>query len=324
MKANSSGVISVKHLLRRTKVYIKTDERFDIKYIDQSGLTEFTRCPAKFMFSRLMGLRLPEEVSIAPDFGTCIHRALPYAYDGANNLDRAMEEFRAEWTRLGYSDGDDKRNEVRARAMLENFAEQRTVNYRPYNIVNVPISAPTKDIISPNEIPFLLDIGGNLPIAGRIDLMVEWKQSKQLWVDDYKTSSEISARLFDCFKAAPQPCLYTLAGTQITGERVVGMIIEALRVSPKNAETQINHIFVSDYELSSMRDFTNRKSDEMLECNKTGCWMKNLSMCSPYGSYGIPGRSCRYKRLCTGSPDWRDTSKMYRRDEPFHPFKINV
>lgn len=298
---------------------IVADQSFEINYIDQSGLTEFTRCPAKYFFSRLMGFTFPEDTRIAPDFGTCMHRALPYAY---SDLDKAMKEFIAEWQRLGYSDGDSKRNVDRARLMLEDFASQRSNRLCPYEILHFPISAPTKDIISPNEVPFLLDIGGSLPLAGRIDAMVRWKQSKEIWALDYKNSSEISSRFFSCFSASPQACLYALAACQIAGVRVAGMIIEALRVSEKNTETQLFHVFVSDYNILSMKDFTNRTADRIIKCNEDKIWPKNLSMCSPYGAFGHPGRVCKYKQLCTMCDDWHDLARMYKKCEPFHPFEV--
>jgi hypothetical protein len=302
---------------------IKTSEKHKIDYIDASSVCEFHRCPAKYMFSRLMGLSLPEASSIAPDFGTCIHRALPFCYDGTDKLALAVEEFRSAWRKLPYGETDPKRNSLRAACMLRYFASQHSPSQCPYTIEKYSITAPTQDIISPNEIPFLIDIGGDLPAAGRLDLAVTWRSTGQLWAVDYKTASEISARYFNSFKLSPQVCLYTLAICQISGRRAEGMIIEALRVSQTNDETQSNFIFVSDLELRLMLEHVNGLSARLLQCNVSGEWPQCPSACSSYGMFGSPGGTCPYLYICQSS-DWLDATRMYVRRKPFHPFEIET
>ena len=75
---------------------IEVDEVFEIDYTDASGQSKFERCPALFMFERLMGLRDPASDTIAPDYGTCIHRALPFCYN-KEQLEQAYTEFDNAW-----------------------------------------------------------------------------------------------------------------------------------------------------------------------------------------------------------------------------------
>jgi hypothetical protein len=217
---------------------IKTNEHFTIDYIDASGLAKAARCLSMYMFERLMGLSEPDAQMIAPDYGTAMHRALPYCYNGPADVKKAVEEFIAAWNLYNYGYADEKRNPDTAEASLVAFAASHAPGTCPYKILSHPINAPTADIISPNEIPFLVDIGGGLPMAGRIDLAVEYTNTGDLWADDYKTASEISVRYFKNFEGACQPCSYTLALSMIAGRDAKGMILEAIRTSKKNVEKE--------------------------------------------------------------------------------------
>ena len=301
---------------------IETNERFKIDYIDASSISTFSRCPARFLFSRLMALRLPEYTEIAPDFGTCIHRALPLCYNGESGIKAAVDEFKAAWAAFPYGLGDEKRNVQRAEAMLRNFAEMHQKHNCPYRILDVPITAETKDKISPNEVPFLIDIGGSLAAAGRIDLVVEWLSTGDVLAADYKTTQEISARFFDNFNFCPQSCLYTVALKHLYPDRKVrGMLLEALRVSQKNSETQMSFTYLQDHQLSSFLSMANRVSDDILACNSSGKWPKKCTGCGPYGAFGFPSRICEFSTICS-SLDWRDSAKIYVRGQRFHPFKM--
>ena len=153
---------------------IKTDERFDIDYIDASSMVKFACCPARYMFERQMGLVPFKDDMIAPDYGTAMHRALPYCYNGPADINQAVTEFISAWERYDYGYVDDKRNPDTAEMSLVGFATTHAPAACPYEILKYPITAVTADIISPNEIPFMIDLGGELPGAVRTDLAVRW------------------------------------------------------------------------------------------------------------------------------------------------------
>jgi len=171
---------------------IETTEKFNINYIDASGMCDFNRCPAKYFFNRLLGLQLPDANVIALDYGTDMHFALPLAYD---NPEAAIKAFAERWGKRSYGNDDVKRNVARAYASLKDFHNCRNCHVCPYKIEKFPdIKAPTADKISENEVPFLIDIGGPLALAGRIDAPVLWLDDDSWWALDYKTASEISPR----------------------------------------------------------------------------------------------------------------------------------
>jgi hypothetical protein len=295
-----------------------------IKYIDCSGFSCFSRCPAKFFFERLLGLRpvgSAEKVNIAPDYGTCIHRALPYAY---TSVDRAVEEFKLAWSSYHYEElHDERRNIRRATDMLANFHRLRSSNC-PYEIIQFPgIAYEAAERISPNEVPFLVDVGAVYPFTGRIDCPIKLKSSGHVMALDYKTASEISARLFDCFNLSPQAIGYTIALGMLTGEDVFGLAIEALRVSPTNDEIQIGLIPVSERAMICFVEQLTDASEQMAECLSTNGWPQRFANCSPYATHGQPGRLCPYSHLCDAA-NWHDALPNYSRSQPFDPFVLST
>ncbi|KKM79763.1 hypothetical protein LCGC14_1346670 [marine sediment metagenome] len=303
---------------------IKTKESYKIDYIDCSSLCKFSRCPAAYLFERLLGLKLPGAMTIHLDYGTDIHAALPHCYQkGIKQLDIACEVFNQGWLRRSHGEEDKKRNMDRARMMLLNFMDAHSPEACPYEILPIAneIAAPEADRVSDNEVPFCVDIGGPLNFIGRIDLPVLWKDTNQKWSLDYKTASEISTRYFANFHNAPQSVGYTVALEILMMERVEGMIIEALRVSPKNDETQLSHVWVSEVQKKSFVNWAIRKSNEMIMMNAAKEWPKNPAGCGPYSMFGQPGFYCPYKDLCD-SANWEDMSHYYERHTPFHPFIV--
>lgn len=300
---------------------IKVTEKFKINYIDASSLCEFSRCPAKYMFDRLMGLKLPDRDMIALDFGTDMHVAIPFCYDGEGCVAQALDAFIREWEPRGYED-DPKRNITRAEAMLENFADNHAPNICAYTVVDFPdIDIPTDEAIGQHEVPFLIDIGGDLPYAGRLDASVIWRSTNDLWSLDYKNMSEVSPRLFKNFHNAPQSVGNTYALSHLTGKKVQGMIIEALRVSKVNCENQLAHIYVQDHQIESYINFVKRQSALMIAYNEAKVWPKTNSGCAPYSMFGGAGYMCDYKDICD-CPDWTQAARFYKRCEPFHPFEM--
>lgn len=304
---------------------IQVDQKFNIDYVDASGVCKFVRCPAAYMLSRLMGLELPDRMMIAVDYGSAMHRAFPYCYSGPDDISRAVAEFTAAWQAYGYDESDEKRNISRAEASLRNFASVRQPGTSPYTVVKLDVPAQTADIISPNEVPFLVDIGGALPLAGRIDTPVMWQG--KLWALDYKTASEISGRYFDNFQFCPQACAYSLALAMTTERDVEGMIIEAVRVckvtkkGTANDEVQMQPVWIQPHEVESFISLANRKANEIILCNDHQKWPKQCTGCGPYAMFGQPGRVCEFSKICN-SPDWRAGARLYSQKEPFHPFKV--
>jgi hypothetical protein len=241
-------------------------------------------------------------------------------------VDKAMEVFRSLRSKRGLDDSEiDKKHSIgHTINRLKNFAELHANGVCPYKIVKFPFAVPEgAETISDNEVPFTLDIGGPLPFIGRIDLPVEMLQTGELWADDYKTASEISSRLWECFDLNAQAIGYTLALSQLAKRDVTGMIIEAIRKSadPRKTECALHFQYVTDYEVEMFIGYMNNLAAHIQICNERKMWNKKLSACSTYPTSGIPGGICPYKMLCKAD-DWRTVASFYEKTKPFHPFKV--
>ncbi len=308
---------------------MKVRETFDINYVDCSSLDAFAQCPFKYMLSRLMGINKREGSHIALDYGKVIHECVPLCYD--NDIEMVKEVFDTLWEQLPYGEEDKKRNTACAHLLLENFHANHQASNRAYEPLVLDVGMKTKDKASEGEVPFLIDIGGLYPFAGRIDMPVVLNQTETLWALDYKTSGEVSERFLNGFENHPQALGYTLALSELTQKKVSGFIVEAIRVAPipkrpsKVPPNQWHPIYVPEHKLVWFIDWASRKSEEIKSCNDKQEWPKDPTGCNPYSMFGMPGYFCKYKDICNQPPEaWEEFLKYYERTEPWHPFDVET
>ncbi len=299
---------------------IHAKEKFDIDYIDSSSICDFNRCPAMYCMSRQMGLNSRSRKRLPMDYGTDMHESLPYMYK-REDISTGLQIFTDNWNARGYGITDKARNIDTAHRSLENFANQH-IQLCPYEILNFPnITALDCDRISKNELPFLIDVGADLCLAGRIDAPVEWIADKTLFALDYKTASEVSPRFFKNFDINCQAICYALALSQITGRVARGFIVEAIRTSEKRSESQMHMVFVKEHQMLEHIETIKYTAEEILKCNEKQEWPTRYCGCAPYGMFGSPGYMCDFATICD-SPDHDAMMKFYEKKEPFSPFKI--
>jgi hypothetical protein len=301
-------------------------ETFEITYMDCSGLDCFSRCPFRYMLSRCMGLVSQGAPRNYFAYGRILHECLPLVYD--HTFDEVMDHFNTLWAVDGF-DGDDKRNPECARLLLQNFWNARQPHNCPYDIVELDIEKlEVVDSVSRGEIPFLVDLGAALPFAGRIDMPVRLKQTGTLWAMDYKTTQDIGPRLFESFENHPQALGYPIALSLLTGEEVSGLIVEALRVAKptkkpsKTPPHQWHPVYINEQKMKWFIEWAEQKASEILYYNRAQEWPRELSSCSSYAQYGIPGGICQYQNMCANYGDnWYEYVRYFDR-EPWHPFTL--
>ena len=296
---------------------IKSDNVVDIQYVSPSGLCTFSRCPARFFFKHLLRLKSRDKVSIALDYGKCIHACMPDAYE---HPEIAIKTFSKMWDTMGHGEVDDKRNTFRALATFSEFAKCHSSTISPY----IPLDPPSgviesKERYTDYEAPFLIDIGASFPLYGKIDRFVRLREDKTVWPLDYKTSSEISPRIFSNFTSSVQTLAYTLAGSYLWGEELPGIIIELLRTSKTNAECAMHLLYVKPLWLETFVSWANKIINKIDIYNQLNKWSKCPTGCAPYGMFGSPGYCCEYEMLCD-LKDWREGRKFYDQEE-WNPLK---
>jgi len=309
---------------------IKAEMRYDIDYIDASGSGRASNCKARYFFERILGLQNQDRDTTALDYGTDFHAIAPLCY-GAKNSDEEQQLFEHAFSvfeklrkKRVVPETDKKHSLAFSEPRIRQFIELHAEFICPYKIIKFPFSVPENaELISDNEVPFTIDIGGDLVFCGRIDFPAELVQTGELFSGDYKTASEISGRLWNCFELNAQAIGYTLALAHISNRAVTGFMVEAIRKSTniKKTECAIHYQYVTPYEVEFFIEYMNDLSKKILDCNEKKEWTKNLSACSVYSTTGIPSGNCPFKLLCKAD-DWQSVAGYYKQTEPFHPFKL--
>lgn len=274
------------------------------KHLSINSLTNFARCPRRFFYNSGCGL-VGGSIS-AMVFGEAMHSALPSAYLGQIGV--AHDKFQRIWN-LGVAESrafeDDKRNNERALAMIENFAETHLPGQAIYDLLEPPggLKPPQGLETGSNwEIPFAIDIGLDVPLVGRIDGLARHRDSKEIYALEWKTTSEMSSRFFEGFGLSPQLLCYSLV-LAASGLEPRGAILEALRVSPSNAETMALPIEIEPWKHIEFLKWAQFHGKLLLECERLGEFPRHFSGCSTYSMFGQVGYTCDYKSLCSFE-DW--------------------
>ena len=269
-----------------------------------SSCSKAARCRRLYFYS--CGCRLVRGVEhCALKFGEAIHTALGPAQRG--DLDEALDGFARVW---GVTQGDDSRNPLRAKTLLREFI--RTHTPRTYEIIPPPKTVEIEDRVSPDEIPFVLDLGLEVPIVGRVDAHCQNIHNKQRWVVEYKTGRSLGEFYFQNFLLAPQTFTYPLALQVLTGEPYQGVILEGLQTCKTKAETQAFPIYVGPSSYVDIVRWYQEIYRQIKDCEESGWWPKNLGCCAPYSAFGQPGYVCDYKDLCLVE-DWTTAMCLFER-----------
>ena len=69
-------------------------------------------------------------------------------------------------------------------------------------------------------------------------------------------------------------------------------------------------------------DFANETAEGILHSNINKCWKQKSTGCAPYSTFGQPGFYCEYSDICDAD-DWEDMARFYKKEKPFHPFKVD-
>lgn len=141
------------------------------EYLSLSTLMNFVRCPRKYFYSKC-GIT-SDATPTALIYGTAMHRAVSVAV--MEGFEPAYAAFCSVWDE---SLADEKRSLKRAHNQLEYFALTHKDNKSLYRFLPPPPSpVELSDDVSPWEIPFVLDIGLPVPLAGRLDGWVRDRKS---------------------------------------------------------------------------------------------------------------------------------------------------
>jgi len=274
------------------------------EWLSISSLASFSRCPRKYFYGS--GCRLSTPDPKAPlVFGEAIHAALPWILK--QDMKQAIDAFDEIWEE---TIADKKNCRERALHILMDFQSHHVPGKSIYNLQDPPAERLPIPGVSPFEVPFAIDIGLPVPLVGRLDALGRHRDDGGIWGIEWKTSSEISDRFYNAFDRNTQVAIYTLALQTMTGQEVRGVMVEALRKSVKTTETSLQPYYMSPTKIKDALEWAQWKGTELLEMEKLGHFPKNMSACTPYQEYGMPGYQCDFHHLCDVE-DWRELEDSF-------------
>jgi hypothetical protein len=280
-----------------------------------SGCT-FCRCPRLYFWQKHCRLqRSSPGRELAMDFGTAIHAAAPFTHIGPQrDLVKAFGAFAESWgTRDEF--GDKKRNtRVGKNIVMDLFAQHGASSY-PFRVQEPEVkSFVEKGKEGPHEITFDVDLGlpSGKPLNGRIDALA--KRGDDLWVMEYKTTSQLWSSFGELWGISPQLESYALA-LSTAGYEIKGGVVEGILVASGKTEVCIVPIGMEEAQLSACQAWWERLDARMAACEKApedpAAWPMSRESCSPYPCYGLQGFVCEFQPLCLAGERWPGLVGMY-------------
>jgi hypothetical protein len=271
-----------------------------IDHFSITGIDSFCRCPRKWFNDRL----LREDPSTPRVsyflFGEAMHQAMPILLTQSYHpIQAAIDKFEEIWDP---NLEDDARNSDRAVEMLENAYEVLVANVRPFTLIEPPPEVQCEDA-SPWELEFKIDLGFQspnvpiIPLIGRLDGICRDTTTGHLYIVEYKTSSEVSGRFFDCLRYSPQVEGYTWMA-RAKGLQVKGVYAVVLRVSKTNTETVARPLAITHAQTRNFQSWFCTRARKLLEYEAAEHYPMDFCGCSTMPQFGYASKLCSYYLDC--------------------------
>ena len=288
------------------------------EYLSVSTLMSFIRCPRRYFYQKC-GLTTHEEPA-ALKYGTAMHKAVPLSF--TKSLDEVYATFDSVWQGV---EADEKRNPRRARAQLSHFQHSHRGGRSIYTFEPPPSGTIKLDEeTSEYEVPAVIDVGLPIPLVVRIDGLVRHRDTGELWGWEFKTTSRLNSNLFEGMEMNPQVLTYTLALQTLTGQKIKGMIAEAMLIDKTKVDNMAHPIPVQPHMVKSIATWLRYWGQLLLDCEAreaelgAEAFIKNFAGCSAYPLYYMPSFACDFANLCRVE-NWKDMVPFYR-VKPDHKF----
>ncbi len=286
------------------------------EYVSCSSLSACGRCPRLMFFRNGCRLQSPGPKHPALVFGGAADKA--FGVTLTQGLDMGMMEFLQAW-----GDGDDiyddkKRNSTVALKMLDTFVSTP----KPYSIIDTPESVQKtarEHRRSQYEIPFMVDVGAELPFGGLVDGLCTHRETGEMWVLEFKTTSQLGSWYFNAFNLSTQAIGYAVA-CRILGLDVKGVMVDANLVAKTRSESMVVPVSVPPVQEEMWLKWANKTVKEIKKSEQEQDFEQRLSGCNTYNAFGQQGFPCSYTDLCKAA-DWTSLLEMYEVSERVDPLK---
>lgn len=300
------------------------------KYVSVSTLCSYVRCPRKYFYEK-NGLR-QDTLSLNPEYGSAMHEAIPVALE-TESLEQSMDAFLTYWVDIEKEievRGIDakKHNRHSASRTLQHFIFTHSGRKSIYKLMHPPEGSLEREgTTSPFEVPWAIDIGARVPLAGRLDGLCTHRDTGESWVWELKTTGRyLNSQFFDAHEMYTQNLTYALV-SQTLDVPCAGVIIEGVLVHASKVDNQCQMIPIQPHHLEDVLLWLQRTTDSLLDAEivyaelleehdgnanlAAKAFPKDFTGCTPYTHYYTPGWRCDFADLCR-VPDWRALSDLYK------------
>lgn len=282
-----------------------------------SSCSQFARCPRLYYYSTMCRLTRSSAIrDRALHFGKSIHAGASFAAQGL--YDEAINFYEEAWNEGGVGSlvgEDEKRNIGTARGIFQALPD----SFSSYTFLPPPLPTRASDAVSDYEFAFGLELHKDLPpFVGRIDGFIR-DSLGNLWILEYKTTSELSSRFIEQFRTSPQLGSYAAAVHLLTGEKIQGAILVGLLVSKHTVRISCIEFPIQPVRYQHYLDWAAEQCEGMKKCKEKEDYPRSWA-CSPYPGFGQTGYTCEFTDLCIREP-WYSLIDQYELKPP-HTFEL--
>lgn len=287
------------------------------EYLSISTLLSFARCPRRYFYQK-NGLG-PIDESPALSYGTAMHKAVPPASVG--DFDGAWDAFSSVWDD---ANANDTRNNDRAYKSLKHYCHTHTSGRSLFKFIPPPAgNIEVSEEVHEYEVPFAIDIGLPIPLVGRIDGLVEHRDTGRPWGYEFKTAGRMNVNFFDSFEMNIQILTYALVLRTLTGDAIQGVMVEGMLCDGRKVENMVHPVYVQDHHIEDIVIWLKNQGQFLLAMEAQYLsdgvdFPKDFTGCSAYTNFWIPSRRCEFSDLCR-VPEWQMAKSLYA-ERPEHRF----
>lgn len=267
---------------------------------DSTSLGAFKVCPFKYFLTVVLGYGVRRKDPLV--FGIAFHDAMQffhYELAVSGDLDSAHKAALRKAIKSFSFDGVPHQAESKERSL---YGLLRAVSWYIEHYKQAQKADPCKTLILDNgkpaaELSFRFTPDMNLPsdftefyLCGHMDLVVEFQDS--IFVQDYKTTKNLSSYFFNQFNPENQMSLYTLAGNIVFNRPVRGVIIDGVQVAVGFNRFQRGFTYRTPEQLENWLEDTEFWLHVAHRSAATGHYPQNDKSCNQYGG-------CEYRDVCS-------------------------
>jgi hypothetical protein len=215
--------------------------------VDATMIDLWQQCRRKFYNRIIRGLDSMYS-SVSTEFGHAIHVALEGYLRGTLSQEQTIEAFKET-----YLDKltDERRTEERGIALLKAYFKA------------FPREGEIWDVLAVEE-PFRMDIGAKVPYCGRVDLVVQERDTRVIMVVDHKTTTAWGDFYVDGYQISTQVDGYILHTAEKYGS-CDGMVLNVLVSSKATPRCERFRVYRTAEQLEFWKTGTRYVVDEMVD-----------------------------------------------------------